>query len=147
VTALFVVACGAAKLDRPAPARQLYTGHHFAYVLREVERHAADTTPAAAVRILSARHGLLDPNQVVDPYDVQICQPGSVSAAEIATQLARLTPDEVYAFLPRAYLARLRAAADLVCLLVHDVFDGAAGIGHQRHIIANLNRDPRSARP
>lgn len=58
-----LVACGKSKLDGAAPAKDLYTGNLYS---------AASTYAEAkydAWYILSARHGLLHPNQIVEPYD------------------------------------------------------------------------------
>jgi hypothetical protein len=151
---LFVVACGAAKLDHPAPARDLYTSAHFRYVLDGAEREAARTAQACdvdtRVLILSAEHGLVDLDTKLSPYDRKITDPCSVHVYRLADQLieqagGRLgdhdgaAPVEVYAFLPRAYLARLRDGADIVAVPVYDVFEGCTGIGQQRHVIASLN--------
>jgi hypothetical protein len=154
---LFVVACGAAKLDHPAPARDLYTGAHFRYVLAGVEREAVRTAQACQVDtrvlILSAEHGLVDLDTELAPYDRTITDVRSVGVYRIADQLVdqaggRLDDDladedgvprlEVYAFLPRDYLTRLRAGADVVAVPVFDVFEGCTGIGEQRHVIASL---------
>lgn len=152
---LFVVACGAAKRDHPAPARDLYTGDHFRYVLTGVEREADATLQALGIHprvlILSAEHGLVDPDTVLAPYERTMTDSGSVTARRLAEQLldySQNRPIEVYAFLPRAYLARLRKAAALaddqtphsVCVI--DVYEAAPGIGHQRAVIASLSRLP-----
>ena len=58
-----LIGCGARKLSTAAPARDLYTGPLFlaarAYVEVRCERWG----------ILSAKHGFLDPDEVVEPYD------------------------------------------------------------------------------
>jgi hypothetical protein len=74
---IVVVACGASKLDVAAPAKDLYTGRHFRLCRQYAERYG-DTWC-----ILSAKHLLLHPDQVVEPYNErmptgtrQINQPG-----------------------------------------------------------------------
>lgn len=139
---LAVVPCGRAKLPCAAPARQLYTGHHFRYVLDRVEQAAADGR-TALVRILSGRHGLLDPDTVVEPYDLTMNDPGSIPASQLAGQLELLTAEvgvAITTFLPSAYLARLRAAVDLLSrpVPVLDAFASCRGIGDQRHVVATL---------
>lgn len=61
-----LVGCASAKLSRPAPARELYTSSLFRkaseYAERECDRWF----------ILSAKHGLVDPDQVLEPYDVKL---------------------------------------------------------------------------
>lgn len=148
---LYVVPCGAAKTTAPAPARDLYTGGQFRYVLDRVEREAAmdtaETGTATDVMILSALHGLLDLDDPTAPYDVTMRDPGSIPVERLAAQLAliaRVRKVEVYAFLPAAYHQRLRAAADILnaddsiphTVLVHDVYEAAPGIGYQRGVAA-----------
>lgn len=147
---LFVVACGRRKLDHPAAARDLYTSAHFGFVLAGVEREAAATRELGddtAVRILSARYGLVDPDSTLPPYDTTIGDDEAITPGLLAGQLLPLAGGdqlEVSAFLPRAYLAVLRDAAELVpewlSVAVYDVFEDAPGIGYQRQVIANLGK-------
>ena len=60
---LFLIACSAHKLDHPAPARELYTGQAFRLAIAAADRCGAD------VLILSALHGLVQPGEVLAPYD------------------------------------------------------------------------------
>src|SRR3546814_7260194 len=60
---VFLVACVAAKLDRPAPARDLYASPWFQKARAYVERQGG------AWFILSAKHGLIAPETVIAPYD------------------------------------------------------------------------------
>lgn len=161
---LYVVPCGAEKRDQLAPARLLYTSHHFGRTLAAAEHLAhLDTEDGyqASVLILSALHGLVDPNRPLAPYDVRMGDPGSVDQRAIAFDLlteltdvadvqglnpadARIT---VYALLPKAYRNALDGAARAVCelldsdcVLVHDVFESApfgpaGGIGYQRNVV------------
>ncbi|MGM1060620.1 DUF6884 domain-containing protein [Saccharothrix sp. Mg75] len=149
---LFVVPCSSTKLDIPAPARSLYTGSMFRYCFAIVEREAALTTAAGIptrVVILSARHGLVDPDTEIAPYEQSMTTPGAVAAWRLADQLAAITDDhhtEIVAFLPKAYVARLREALDLIrrhhthTLHLRDAYQAAPGIGHQRRVLADLRR-------
>jgi|SRR5271157_1873567 len=58
-----LVACGATKLPRRAPAKDLYIGPLF-----RAARAYAETC-CDHWYILSARHGLVDPEADLDPYD------------------------------------------------------------------------------
>jgi hypothetical protein len=60
---LFLIACSAHKLDHPAPARELYTGQAFRLAMAAADRCGAD------VLILSALHGVVQPGEVLAPYD------------------------------------------------------------------------------
>ena len=146
---LYVVPCGAAKTDHPTQARLLYTSENFQYTIARVEREAgaaqADYGTTSRALILSALHGLLDPDQLVAPYDVKMGDEGSIPVEQLAGQLRPLTDRTVniYAFLPKAYRDRLRAAADLLndddaltgWVHVHDVYEAAPGIGYQRGVV------------
>ncbi|QRK14188.1 hypothetical protein JQX13_50460 [Archangium violaceum] len=62
-----LVGCGKSKLEQPAPARELYTGPLF--------RAALDVAQAefgADVWILSAKHGLVDLDEDVAPYELAL---------------------------------------------------------------------------
>lgn len=133
-----IIPCGAAKLDRPAPARDLYTGQMFRHTL-----HAAQTEADAIggrVLILSAQHGLIDPDTVIAPYNTRMGQPGSVTPGTIARQaeddLGIQWGDDVYAFLPAAYYDRLSVALQSIDVYPQDVYEATAGIGEQRHVNA-----------
>lgn len=62
--ALVLLACSGLKLDRPAPAMELYRGVMY-------QTYRANVKPAAApyVVILYARHGFITPDTVIEPYD------------------------------------------------------------------------------
>ncbi|QEH81996.1 hypothetical protein EIK56_24000 [Sphingomonas sp. C8-2] len=60
---VYLVACVAAKLDHPAPARDLYISTWFQKARAYVERQGAPWF------ILSAKHGLIAPHEVIAPYD------------------------------------------------------------------------------
>jgi hypothetical protein len=149
---LFVVPCGRTKLDTPAPARSLYTGSMFRFCFAVIEREAALAAAAgmsARVMILSARHGLLDPDTEIAPYEQAMTAPGAVADWRLADQLAAVTADhdtEIVAFLPKAYLTRLREALDLIrrdhthTVLLCDAYEAAPGIGYQRRVLADLRR-------
>ena len=61
-----LVSCGKAKRDRAAPARALYTSTLF----RKASAYAADTYDGWY--ILSAKYHLLEPGQVISPYDLSL---------------------------------------------------------------------------
>lgn len=67
-TDLILVSCGKSKSSQPAPARELYTSTRF--------REAKDYAERAQIPwfILSAKHGLVGPDDIVAPYDVALNQ-------------------------------------------------------------------------
>ncbi|SDT74174.1 deazapurine DNA modification protein DpdA family protein [Actinoplanes derwentensis] len=137
----YVVPCGAQKRNRPARARDLYLGQMFHHTLVAAERAAAaDTAESgspARVLILSGRYGLVHPDQLLEPYEQRIDVPGAVSAATIAAQATAFGIGwraEVYALLPKAYLARLDAALKPLDVYVQDVYEGCGSIFEQRRV-------------
>lgn len=58
-----LISCGSAKLEQAAPGKDLYTGSTF----RAARRHAEAAYDSWW--ILSARHGLLNPEEIIAPYD------------------------------------------------------------------------------
>lgn len=63
---LILVGCVKTKLDRPAPAKDLYVSAMF-----ERRRRFAEAS-GVPWYILSAEHGLLTPDALVEPYDVYL---------------------------------------------------------------------------
>jgi hypothetical protein len=61
-----LISCVAKKLDRPAAARELYTSQLFKGCRAWADKHAQQWF------ILSAEHGLVNPGQMVAPYDTTL---------------------------------------------------------------------------
>lgn len=109
-----LVSCVKSKLLEPSPARDLYTSTLFRGLRRYAEQHADRWY------ILSAEHGLLDPEKVVAPYERTLNNMGKADrlkwAARVQQQLAGVLP-------PRAeviFLAGERYRQDLIpCLWAH----------------------------
>ena len=130
-----VIPCGGAKLDQPAPARELYTGSMF----RDQLATALTMTTPEQIRILSAKHGLIALDTIVEPYDLKMGQKASVTSETLAAQLDAMLPrNETYiidALLPKKYAAALEAAtADHI----ENHFHGCAGIGYQKQVLKQI---------
>jgi len=65
-----LVGCGKSKLDRAAPARELYTGPLF----RSALSYALEPDRFDSVYILSAKYGLLYLDEKIEPYDLALAQ-------------------------------------------------------------------------
>lgn len=61
---IVLLSCVSKKLESPAAARDLYTSALFKKSLSYAIRQDPD-----AIFILSAEHGLLHPDTIIDPYD------------------------------------------------------------------------------
>lgn len=138
----YVIPCSGKKLDRPAPAVELYRGSMYRHTLDNVQRIADKDRAAgrqARILIMSALHGLVELDTVLAPYDMKITDPDSVTVERLAEQALTLGIDwgsHVFAYLPRSrsnpYLPRLDAALKMLCVYVQDVYEGSIGIGDQR---------------
>ena len=145
----YVIPCGGAKLDHPAAARDLYRGQHFRHALSNMERLAAldeaEGRGPARLLILSARHGLVELDTVLQPYEQRIDAPGAVTATTLTEQARTLGIDwgaQVYAVLPKAYLARLDQALRALDVYVQDIYEATASIGEQRRVLSIIGRPP-----
>jgi len=70
MTTIGLVGCAAAKLSRPAPARDLYTSQLF----RKASAYAEANSDLWF--ILSAKHGLVHPDTELEPYDMRLGHKG-----------------------------------------------------------------------
>ncbi|MGO4417208.1 DUF6884 domain-containing protein [Streptomyces sp. MCAF7] len=82
-----VIPCSGPKLDRAAPAGQLYTGSLHTHARRTAD---ALTAHGGTVLVLSALHGFLSLDQVIEPYDHTWQDAGSVTVEELRDQAAEL---------------------------------------------------------
>lgn len=128
---LVIVPCGGKKLDQAARAGDLYVGsYHLAC------RRAADRISKKQL-ILSAKHGLVTLDTIIEPYDLRMGDPGCVSVETVREQARhwRLhTESFVHALGGRAYTDVVttvwpRAKVPLA---------GCAGIGEQLARLARL---------
>lgn len=85
---VYLVACVAAKLDHPSNARDLYISPWFRKARAYVERTGSPWL------ILSAKHGLLAPDAIVEPYDATLSAMGAPARrlwrARVLDELARV---------------------------------------------------------
>jgi hypothetical protein len=92
-----LVGCVKSKLSSPAPARELYASPLFAGRRRWVERTCESWF------ILSAKYGLVAPEQLVEPYDQTLTRMGRVersawSRAVVTSLRAKLHDLRLYTF-------------------------------------------------
>ena len=70
---LILLQCSKGKLQHRAKAEELYTGQLFQKSLRYAHRLAAleaiEGNPLPEIQILSALHGLVDPSDILEPYE------------------------------------------------------------------------------
>ena len=84
LTDVALVACSRVKLDRAAPACDLY----FSPLFRAARAHAERQYGPGRWLILSAHWGLVDPERVLGPYDVTLADFAPVQRHAWATRVA-----------------------------------------------------------
>lgn len=88
-----LIGCSAMKAEHAAPARELYRGPLFKAALAYAEREGFD-----AVYVLSAKHGLVELGQELEPYDTHLAgltqQERDVLSVEIVDALNKHLEDE-----------------------------------------------------
>jgi hypothetical protein len=129
-TTHFLISCGKHKQLVRAPAAKLYTSPRFQLSV------ALPSRLGFSFSLLSAKHGLLEPNELVDPYD---------------SSLATLTRDERRIWAERVLTQLLNAHKDVrrfVLLLDDDYRDDLAPLLIQRkfELIEPLSNFERSGR-
>ena len=81
-----LIGCGKLKLDVASPAGDLYVGQLFRSARAYAEKHCDRWF------ILSAKHGLLDPATVIEPYDLALSKLSGAElrawSAEVQLQIA-----------------------------------------------------------
>lgn len=84
---IFLISCVSLKLDRPAPARELYVSALFRKARAYAEASGQDWF------VLSAEHGLVHPDTIVAPYEKTLNTMPVAERREWATRvLAALEP-------------------------------------------------------
>ncbi|WP_244125131.1 DUF6884 domain-containing protein [Burkholderia gladioli] len=81
---LVVLACSATKLAHAAPAIELYRGVMYSTYRAHVR---AETAPA--VMVLSARHGFVRPDTVIEPYEQRMTE---ARVEALLEEIARTMP-------------------------------------------------------
>jgi len=79
---IIVIPCGAKKLNRPAMAKDMYTG---SYALM-CKRYARTLAPDSQIFILSAKYGLLRMNDKITPYSLTLGEAGAVTPSLVRRQ-------------------------------------------------------------
>ncbi len=105
-----LVGCVKSKLDRPAPARDLYTSALF-----RKERAYAEAT-GVPWYVLSAEYGLVEPSQVIEPYELHLASTsrayratwGEQVVEDLASKLGDLSGKHVEVHAGAAYLDTIR---------------------------------------
>lgn len=129
-----MVPCGGRKLQRPAPAGELYVGSYH-----RACRRAAAVLSLRRTLILSARHGLVGLEDVLAPYDTIFGDPDAVTPDHVAAQADQRglrAVAGVVVLAGRRYVAATRLAWPHAL----DPLAGSRGIGEQLARLAEIAR-------
>ena len=128
---LYLIACSAAKLDRNAPAAQLYQGQAFKLAMAAAERAGAD------VIILSALHGAVSTTRQLQPYNRALTDMSAhqrrVWAAMTEQQLQQHKGRSITVLAGKNYAAAVESWPNVSRPLA------GQGIGQQLHTLKHLN--------
>ena len=128
---LYLIACSAAKLDRVAPAADLYQGQAFKLAMAAADQAAAD------VIILSALHGAVNPEANLAPYNRTLAEmtkhQRAVWAAMTEQQLQQHKGRPVVVLAGKHYAAAVDGWPNVSRPLA------GLGIGQQLHTLKHLN--------
>jgi hypothetical protein len=116
-----LVGCARTKRRQRAPAAELYTSPLF----QRTREYVEESPDYFAWHILSAKRGLVDPDEVLEPYDLA---------------LADLTPAERAAWGHRVSAALIAKYAGARASGVDVWFDLYAGSPYRRHLVPELTR-------
>jgi hypothetical protein len=136
---IVVVGCGKSKQDRRVEAGAMYVGP-FHGSCRETAK--ALLQDGGRQYILSAAHGLLDLSTKIDPYDITLGDPGSVSADFVQAQVRELGIEsaEVTVLAGSKYVQLARPAwPELRAPLA-----GATGIGEMKQRLRQIRLAARA---
>lgn len=131
---LVVIPCGSRKLGRRARAADLYVGSYH-----RACRRAADALRPDRLLILSARYGLLDLDDVIDPYDTPHGAAGAITAEAL---LKQATVRDIVLLDPVVALGGARHAGLVRAIWPHarTPLAGTRGMGEQMARLAVLRK-------
>lgn len=140
MTTLIVIPCSGAKSPVPCTGASMYRG-----TLHRSARLAANRlSPKLNARIvtLSGLYGLVEDDQVIEPYDQRIDEPGAVTPWQIGKQLVERDCVAVVALLPSAYDKVMRDGAvnHAGVAVYQNPLVGARGVGEIRARLARIER-------
>ena len=135
---LIIIPCGSKKRLAPSPARDLYLGAQFRMTVRAAE--ALQVAAGGRIMILSGLHGLLELDQVVEPYEQRMGKPGCVSVEQLRAKAVAMgleLAEDVTVLAGKEYSEAARA----VWPAISTPLAGLGGIGYQRQALARIIRE------
>ena len=137
---IVIIPCGGKKLGIRATAGRIYIGsYHLA-----CQQWARSITSSKNIRILSSKYGLLCLDDIIDPYEQVMGDPGSISIRELREQARHqgIEDEQIIAIGGKRYTESMRRTfVNIITPL-----DGIGGMGKQMHWLKeNRGRLPQSA--
>ncbi|MER5687514.1 DUF6884 domain-containing protein [Streptomyces sp. NPDC002205] len=131
---LVVIPCGSRKLGRRARAAEMYVGSYH-----RACRKAADALQPDRLLILSAHYGLLDLDDVIEPYDTPH---GTAAAITAQVLLKQATMRDIVLLDPVVALGGARHVSLVRTIWPHarTPLAGTRGMGEQMARLAALRR-------
>ena len=133
-----LISCTNAKRDRAAPARELYDESGY---FRDMRAYAE--ARHGPWFILSAKHGLVEPSEVLEPYDAVGL--ADIQAEEIAESLSDKMIDAVHITAGKRYTGPLTPALEAYGIDVVEVCRGKQ-IGERRAWLQRRTKELRNER-
>ena len=129
-----IIPCGNTKLSTAAPASEFYTGSMFQDSLRTARKLFSDDR----IYVMSAKHGIVPLDRVLEPYDVKLGMEGSIDARTLADSLDEAGIEgTITSLLPKMYDQLFTEAAAGKFEIDHH-FEGSRGIGDQKARLSKL---------
>jgi hypothetical protein len=113
--ALLIMACSATKFEseEPIPAIELYDGVNYRLLKKFLREEGMPE--GLEVRILSAKHGLIEPNTLIEPYNERLnpTRAGAINA-DVLELLATIEGrEEVFVNLGKDYLPAIEGIEEV----------------------------------
>ncbi|MGZ2361479.1 hypothetical protein LRE75_33175 [Streptomyces sp. 372A] len=145
---MIIVSCGGRKIttEQPVPAGEMYCGSYHIALRRAADELAIQNQESNVhLLIMSALHGLVALDDLIEPYDLRMGDEGAVTTEKLRQQAANLglLHADVTVLGPRAYVE----AARTVWSGLTDVLAGARGIGEQMAKLADIYTPGRRSLP
>lgn len=129
---LGIVACSAKKMPTPCPAWLLYSASPTFSQSYLAAKQDCDT-----VRILSGKHGLIEPERVIAPYDQRINPDRPGLAEEIQRVIHRIGDPDVLSYCPKDYGRALRLVKHRMAA-TGGIYEKAQALGRRGSVKGNV---------
>jgi hypothetical protein len=129
---LGIVACSSKKMPTPCPAWLLYSASpSFSQCF------LAARQDCGLVRILSGRHGLIDPKKIIAPYDQRVSPDRPGLAEELLLAVQKTGETDIVSYCPSEYNRALRLVAFRPAA-TGGIYEKAAAIGRRGSVKGNV---------